>query len=183
MKKLFDFSLRTTVLAAALALVSACGEETPPVTPPTPTATANLESRSSSTTTGTATFTETNGKVSLTLTVAGATAGNHGAHLHEKGDCSAADATSAGAHWNPTTQNHGGPDATAHHLGDLGNITVGADGKGTLTISMADWKLGDGSTTDVVGKAVIIHANPDDLATQPTGNSGGRVACGVIAKK
>lgn len=178
-------SLRTTVLAAALALVSACGDETTPPTPPAelPTATAALESRSSSTTTGTATFTEENGKVTLKLDVAGATPGQHGAHIHQTGDCSAADATSAGGHWNPSTHNHGAPTSTEQHLGDLGNITVGQDGKGTLTLSVAGWKLGDGSTSDVVGKAVIIHANPDDFTTQPTGNSGGRVACGVIAKK
>lgn len=184
MKNMFAVSLRTTVLAAALALVSACGdekEETPP-TPP-PTAAATLESRSSSTTTGTATFTDENGKVTLKLEVAGATPGQHGAHIHAVGDCSAPDATSAGGHWNPATHNHGSPEGGEQHLGDLGNITVGQDGKGTLTISMAGWKLGDSSTSDVVGKAVVIHANPDDFTTQPTGNSGGRVACGVIAKK
>ena len=186
MKKLFDVSLRTTVLAAALALVSACGDDnTPTPQPPAalPTATAALEARSNSTTTGTATFTEENGKVTLKLEVAGATPGEHGTHIHQVGDCSAPDATSAGAHWNPETHNHGAPGTGEQHLGDLGNITVGADGKGTLTISMAAWKLGDGSTTDVVGKAVIVHANPDDFTTQPTVNSDGLVACGVIAKK
>lgn len=187
MKKLLAVSLRTTVLAASLALVSACGDDNtqnpqPPTTTP-PTAIAPLEARSNSTTTGTATFTEQNGKVTLKLDVAGATPGQHGAHIHQVGDCSAADATSAGGHWNPESHTHGAPGTGEQHLGDLGNITVGQDGKGTLTISMDEWKLGDGSTTDVVGKAVIIHADPDDFTTQPTGNSGGRVACGVIAKK
>jgi Cu-Zn family superoxide dismutase len=185
MKKLFDVSLRTTVLAAALALVSACGDDTAPPQPPAtrPTATAALEARSSSTTTGTATFTEENGKVTLKLDVAGATPGQHGAHIHQVGDCGADDASSAGGHWNPEGHNHGAPTAEDSHLGDLGNITVGQDGRGSLTISMADWKLGDGSTTDVVGKAVVIHASPDDLTSQPAGNSGARVACGVIQKK
>jgi len=180
MKKLFDVSLRTTVLAAALTLV-ACGKNE---------ATATLESRSGSTTTGTATFTEDGDKVTLTLEVSGATPGKHGAHIHEKGDCSAADATSAGGHWNPTTKPHGAPhdhaDGEHHeseiHLGDLGNIEIGQDGKGTLTLSKADWKIGDGSAADVVGKAVIIHGGEDDLTSQPAGNSGPRVACGVITK-
>ncbi|HEX8820385.1 MAG TPA: superoxide dismutase family protein [Archangium sp.] len=173
MKKLFDISLRTTVLAAAFALV-ACGEERQ--------ATTRLESRSGSSTTGTATFQEDGDQVTLMLEVSGATPGKHGAHIHQNGDCSAADASSAGAHWNPTTKTHGSPDAN-HHLGDLGNIEIGQDGKGTLTLSKKEWKLGDGSSEDVVGKAIVIHAGEDDLVTDPAGNSGSRVACGVIARK
>jgi superoxide dismutase, Cu-Zn family len=173
MQKPFDVSLRTALLAAALALV-ACGEDKQ--------ATTQLESRSGSTTTGTATFEEDGEQVTLTLEVSGATPGRHGAHIHENGDCSAADASSAGGHWNPATKTHGPPDAN-HHLGDLGNITIGQDGRGTLTLSKKEWKIGDGSAEDVVGKAVVIHANEDDLATDPAGNSGGRVACGVIARK
>ncbi|XXF80042.1 superoxide dismutase family protein [Myxococcaceae bacterium GXIMD 01537] len=174
MKKLFDVTARASLIAAALAF-AACGENKQ--------ATTTLESKSSSSVTGTATFEEDGDTVKLTLSVSGATAGKHGAHIHEKGDCSAADATSAGGHWNPSTHNHASPTAGEHHLGDLGNIEVGSDGKGTLTLSKADWKIGDGSANDVVGKAIIIHAGEDDLATQPTGNSGGRQACGVIAKK
>ncbi|HEX8437861.1 superoxide dismutase family protein [Archangium sp.] len=172
MKKLFDVSLRIPVLVAALALV-ACGEEQ---------ATTQLESRSGSSTTGTATFTQDGDQVTLTLEVSGATPGKHGAHIHQLGDCSAADASSAGPHWNPASKTHGAPD-TNHHLGDLGNIEIGQDGKGRLTLSKKEWKLGDGSAEDVVGKAVVIHAGEDDLVTDPAGNSGGRVACGVIARK
>lgn len=173
MKNLFDVSLRATVLAAALALV-ACGSSQE--------ATANLESRSNSNTTGTATFTEDGDSVELVLEVSGATPGKHGAHIHQNGDCSAADASSAGGHWNPAGHSHGGTSGD-HHLGDLGNIEVGQDGKGKLTLSKKDWKIGDGSTGDVVGKAVVIHGGEDDLQTDPAGNSGPRVACGVIAKK
>jgi Cu-Zn family superoxide dismutase len=173
MKKPVDISLRTIILAAALTLV-ACGEDKQAI--------ATLESRSSSTTTGTATFTQDGDQVTLRLEVSGATPGKHGAHIHEKGDCSAADASSAGGHWNPTSKPHGTPDAD-HHMGDLGNIDIGEDGKGVLTLSRKEWKIGDGSANDVVGKAVIIHANQDDLATEPTGNSGGRVACGAITAK
>ncbi len=187
MKTMFAFGIRSAVLAASLTLV-ACGEEEKPQPQPVPTAVATLEPRNvaaptNSTTAGTATFTEENGKVTLKLDVTGATPGQHGAHIHAVGDCSDALANNAGGHWNPDTMNHGSPDAPSHHIGDLGNITIGQDGKGSLTISMAAWKLGDGSMTDVVGKSVIIHANPDDFTTQPTGNSGPRVACGVIAKQ
>lgn len=173
MNKWVDIRLRPTVLAAALVL-AACGEKSQ--------ATATLESRSNSSTAGTALFEEDGDQVTLTLDVSGATPGKHGAHIHQNGDCSAADASSAGDHWNPTTKNHGSPDAD-HHLGDLGNIEIGQDGKGRLKLSKKEWKLGDGSTQDVVGKAVIIHSGEDDLVTNPAGNSGSRVACGVIARK
>ncbi len=173
MKKLIDVGFRATVLAAALTLV-ACGSGKE--------ATATLESRSNSSTTGTASFTEDGDQVTLKLEVSGATPGKHGAHIHQTGDCSAPDASSAGGHWNPDSKTHGPADAE-HHLGDLGNIEVGQDGKGTLTLSKKAWTIGDGTATDVVGKAVIIHAGEDDLVTDPAGNSGGRVACGVITQK
>jgi Cu-Zn family superoxide dismutase len=169
----WSFRIAKWMFPAAVVLAAGCAEEK--------TASANLESRSGSTVTGTATFTEGDEKVTVKLDVAGATPGKHGVHIHENGDCSAPDATSAGGHWNPSGVNHGAPEASPHHAGDMGNITVGADGKGTLTLSSEDWQLGTGAANDVVGKAVIIHAAEDDLTTQPTGNSGGRVACGVIA--
>ena len=173
MKNWADVVLRTASLPAALALAS-CGGGAQ--------ATSSLESRSSSTTTGTAVFEEDGDQVTLTLEVSGATPGKHGAHIHQTGDCSASDASSAGGHWNPTSHPHG-PADPAHHLGDLGNIEIGQDGKGTLKLSKAEWKIGDGSANDVVGKALIIHAGEDDLVTDPAGNSGSRVACGVIAEK
>ncbi len=163
------------MLPAAVVLAAGCAEEK--------TASANLESRSGSTVTGTATFTEEDGKVTVKLDVSGATPGKHGAHIHENGDCSAPDATSAGGHWNPSGVNHGAPEASPHHAGDLGNLTVGEDGKGTLTLSSAEWQLDTGAANDVLGKAVVIHADEDDLTTQPAGNSGGRVACGVIVMR
>lgn len=168
-----DLVLRTAILPATLALAS-CGGGAQ--------ATSSLESRSGSTTTGTATFEEDGDQVTLTLEVSGATPGKHGAHIHQTGDCSASDASSAGGHWNPTSRTHGSPDAD-HHLGDLGNIDIGQNGEGTLALSKAEWKIGDGSANDVVGKAIIIHSGEDDLVTDPAGNSGSRVACGVIAKK
>ncbi|MDB4975981.1 MAG: Superoxide dismutase precursor [Myxococcaceae bacterium] len=151
-------------------------------------ATATLESKSNSTVTGSAKFSIVDGVVTLELSVSGASPGEHGVHIHVKGDCSAANGSSAGDHWNPTMQPHGSgsPDETSH-LGDLGNITIGCDGKGMLTVSKPEWRLGDGSRLDVLGHAIIFHANQDDLLTQADadagitpGNSGTRLACGVI---
>ncbi len=103
--------------------------------------------------------------------------GVHGLHVHEKGDCSAPDALSAGGHYNPAGQPHGGPDGP-HHLGDLGNVTAGADGIVNMNVHVKSLELsGDQS---VVGRAIVVHAAADDLATQPSGNSGKRVACGII---
>jgi Cu-Zn family superoxide dismutase len=119
------------------------------------------------------------GKVVLRLKVLGAPPGLHGAHIHAVGDCSAPDASSAGPHWNPDGAMHGSPDA-ASHLGDLGNLEVDAHGVGVLTISRPGWTLDDGSAHDVVDKAIVIHEKADDLASQPAGNSGARIACGVI---
>jgi Cu-Zn family superoxide dismutase len=143
-------------------------------------ASAEIEAKSGNTTLhGTASFAEVRGEVVVTLEVEGAPPGDHGAHIHEIGDCSAADAMSAGEHWNPDDHAHGEPGTTSH-LGDLGNLSVDADGTGRLTLRSDKWTVGDGGDYDVVGKAIVIHANEDDLTTQPSGNSGGRIGCGVI---
>jgi Cu-Zn family superoxide dismutase len=166
------------VLAAAAGGSAGCAGEAPP---PVTKASAALASRSGSTVTGMANFEVSGAKVNLTLTVSGGIAGNHGVHLHAVGDCSAADAASAMGHWNPDMMNHGLPTAAPHHLGDCGNFTIAADGTGTLTFS-GDWSIGTGNANDIIGKAIIVHANPDDGVTQtPPGNAGARVACGVVA--
>jgi Cu-Zn family superoxide dismutase len=185
--------LRSAVFALAL-LPLACSttkgaKETAESTPPSSdgmameaarTGTANLESKSGSTTTGTARFESRGNEVHLVLEIQGATPGIHAAHLHEKGDCSAEDATSAGGHWNPTTDAHGKWESEHFHLGDIGNIEVGEDGTGRIELTTDRWELGTGGPTDVAGHAVIVHSDPDDFVTQPTGNAGGRVACGVV---
>lgn len=142
--------------------------------------TATLAAKSDNTTLkGTATFSGEAGKVQVKVDVTGAPPGEHGVHIHETGDCSAADAMSAGGHWNPTMQMHGHLGATAH-LGDIGNFTVKADGTGTITATNPAWELEGTGANNVKGKAVIIHAKPDDFMTQPTGDAGGRIGCGVI---
>jgi Cu-Zn family superoxide dismutase len=122
--------------------------------------------------------TELAGEIAVTVEIDGAPPGKHGVHIHQLGDCSAADASSAGPHWNPEGHMHGMPD-TSSHLGDLGNMIVREDGKGKITIRKPEWTAGDGSDHDVVGKAVIFHANVDDFS-DPVGNAGGRIGCGEI---
>ena len=141
---------------------------------------AVIQSKSDSHLTGKATFLEANGKVKLTVMISGAEPGTHAVHLHEKGDCTAPDGASAGGHWNPSQENHGKWATAPFHHGDIGNVEVGANGKGTLTLTTDLWTIGGAPETDVVGKAVIVHAKADDFTTQPTGNAGGRVGCGVV---
>jgi len=140
---------------------------------------AELAPASKSQAKGTATFVETDGGVEITINVDGLKPGEHGWHVHAKGDCSAPDASSAGDHFNPENRKHGAPDAAEHHAGDFGNLTAGKDGKESKTITMKGVTLGDGPTS-LVGKALIVHEKKDDLKTQPSGNAGARFACGVI---
>jgi Cu-Zn family superoxide dismutase len=142
-------------------------------------ATAKLESKSGSTVTGEAEFTEKKDGVEVSIQIKGAKPGTHGVHLHDKGDCSAPDASSAGGHFNPDSKTHGAPSADPHHAGDFGNITVGANGTGKLKILVKGLTIAPGPNS-VVGHAIVIHADTDDMKTQPSGNSGARVACGVV---
>jgi Cu-Zn family superoxide dismutase len=140
-------------------------------------AVAKLDSKSGSKVTGTVTFAKMGDEVQVVADVQGLTPGKHGFHIHEKGDCSAPDASSAGGHFNPMHQHHGGPTSAEHHVGDLGNIEADASGKAHL-----DWKgkMNLTGTDSVVGKSVVVHDKEDDLKTDPAGNAGPRVACGVI---
>ncbi len=130
---------------------------------------------------GSVVFTETEGGVEISAQVmygAEGHAGLHGFHLHEVGDCSAPDYTSAGGHFNPSAVDHGGPDAAVHHGGDFGNIMIGEDGSGSLELTST--MLGFDGENTVVGRAMILHAGEDDLTSQPTGAAGARDACGVV---
>lgn len=119
----------------------------------------------------------------VTLSATGLTPGIHGVHIHTVGTCTAPDFASAGGHWNPTAKHHGMENPGGAHMGDLPNITIGADGTGTLTFTVPGASLsgGDNPLLDADGAAIVVHAGPDDMKTDPSGNSGGRVACGVIA--
>jgi Cu-Zn family superoxide dismutase len=126
--------------------------------------------------TGKVTLTDTGSGVVVMLDLQGLTAGKHGAHVHENPDCSAADAKTAGSHYNPDNHPHGLPAAPAHHIGDLGNIEVGKDGKGKLELTIADANLKAGDPHSFLGRSIIIHEKLDD-GGQPVGNAGGRIGC------
>jgi superoxide dismutase, Cu-Zn family len=128
--------------------------------------------------TGIIVFTKKGDQVAITGVVNGLTPGLHGFHIHVYGDCSAPDGTSSGGHFNPTNMPHGAPNAAKRHVGDLGNIT--ADSSGKATINMMDKVIKLSGPSSIIGRGVIIHAKADDLKTQPTGDAGARVACGVI---
>lgn len=147
-------------------------------------ATVNIESKSGSNVTGDVTFTEKNGKVTMKATVAGLDKGNHAIHIHEIGDCSAADGKSAGGHWNPTDENHGKWMEKPFHTGDIGNIVADENGNGTIERETDLWCIDcDDDAKNIVGKAIIIHAGPDDFSSQPSGAAGPRVGCGEIVAK
>jgi Cu-Zn family superoxide dismutase len=129
---------------------------------------------------GTITFAPGPDGVRVTAHIEGLAPGEHGFHLHQNGDCSAADGSSAGDHWNPTQQPHGAPDAPAHHAGDLGNVTADAKGNAHMERVVSGLRLSGAQS--VIGRAVIVHGNADDLSTQPSGNAGPRVACGVVER-
>jgi Cu-Zn family superoxide dismutase len=144
---------------------------------------ATLEGKSGSALSGEVMFMEADGDdVSFTLRVQNAPAGVHAVHIHENGDCSAPDASSAGGHWNPTSENHGRRGEGSFHAGDIENLEVGVDGTGSLSMTVADWSLEETGGESVIGKALVVHAGADDFRTQPDGAAGDRIGCGVIER-
>ena len=142
-----------------------------------------FESKSNSTVSGTASFSEKNGTVTFIAKLAGLKPGIHAIHIHEKSDCSAADGSSAGGHWNPTFKKHGKLEDGEAHKGDIGNFTTDEFGNGSISFTTSEWCIGcDDKTKDIVGKSLIVHQGPDDYVSQPSGNSGARVACSAIIK-
>lgn len=158
-------------------------EKTPEAAPPTVVTEKSVQvafvAKSGSKLAGSGTLTETGDGVSVSLALENVSPGEHGAHVHEKGDCSAPDATSAGGHFNPASHPHALPAGSPRHLGDLGNINIGADGKGTIDILAPGANLKPGDPSSFLGKAIIIHEKKDD-GGQPSGNAGGRIGCAPI---
>lgn len=154
----------------------------PPVAAPLPvSAQVSLAGASGSAVQGELTLTASDGGVSIAGDINGlAPSTEHGIHVHETGDCSAPDAKSAGGHFNPGNMDHGAPSSPVHHLGDIPNIQSNAEGHATVNAMISGATLRDGGANDLVGKAVIVHAKPDDYKTQPSGDSGDRIACGVV---
>jgi superoxide dismutase, Cu-Zn family len=106
--------------------------------------------------------------------------GVHAIHVHENGDCSAPDAESAGGHFDPDRELHGRAHHGVHHVGDMDNVKANREGESGVTRLMLDATLGDGGPRDIAGKAIVVHVGPDDYETQPDGDAGDRIACGVI---
>lgn len=176
------------LLLLATAGLAGCGgaEEPPPAPAPEPVveaaplvAKAMLMAREGSTVAGMVTFTEADGGVTIVAHITGAPPGSLGFHVHEFGDCSSADFKSAGGHFNPTEMPHGGPADLERHAGDLGNVEVAEDGTAHHETTSSMLTVSEGPNS-VVGLGVILHEKADDLVSQPTGDAGGRIACGVI---
>jgi Cu-Zn family superoxide dismutase len=166
-----SLALGITLLLAGCAAMSPAG----------PAAVADLAPTKGNTAKGTVSFSQRGDRVLVTADVSGLTPGSHGFHVHEKGDCSAEDAMSAGGHFNPLGKPHGDPGTKDRHVGDMPMLVADAGGSARLSTEIDLATLGAGPT-DIVGRSVIVHKDPDDFKTQPTGNSGARVACGVIRR-
>ncbi len=163
-------------LGASVLLLTACGH----LASPGHGASTTLQPRSGSAANGQASFKQQGDQVLVRVEVAGLTPGQeHGLHIHDKGDCSAPDAMSAGGHFNPTGKPHG-PQNADHHGGDLPALKADASGKARAEFSVMGVTVAPGPAS-IVGRALVVHKDPDDYKTQPTGNSGARIACGVIA--
>ncbi|MFQ5677308.1 MAG: superoxide dismutase family protein [bacterium] len=130
---------------------------------------------------GTVTFTKVADGIQVVAHFEGVPEGEHGFHIHAVGDCSSGDGKSAGGHFNPEGYDHAGPDAAMRHVGDLGNIT--ADTNGVAHAEFTDSHLTFEGDKSILGKGVILHADRDDLTSQPTGAAGARISCGVIEKQ
>ena len=139
-----------------------------------------LAPASGSAVSGQVAFTALSRGVRVLAQVNGLPPGTHGFHIHETGDCSASDASSAGDHFNPTDAAHGAPDAATRHVGDLGNLEAGPDS--TAGYDRIDAVLTLDGPNGIIGRAVIVHAGADDFASQPSGDAGRRLACGVIMR-
>jgi Cu-Zn family superoxide dismutase len=170
---------KTIAIAAAVTtLLAAC--QTAPESSAPPRATAALKPTKGNKTFGEADFEQVGNKVRVVVFVQGLKPGQeHGLHIHEKGDCSSGDGMSAGGHFNPHGKPHGHPSSAERHAGDLPSLKANKAGRGNVQVEVAGLTVTPGPAS-VVGRAVIVHADPDDYKTQPTGNAGARLACGVI---
>src|SRR5436309_7975828 len=160
------------ILVATVLLAFACAHSKAPM------AMATLQSSSGQTAKGTVHLTDVgDGNVEVQVDLTGVPPGTHGFHIHEKGDCGN-NGANAGGHFNPTGMVHGAPDAVSHHAGDFGNVTADDKGEVHTRFTTHSITINTGASA-VVGHAVVLHGNPDDLVSQPAGNAGPRIACGV----
>lgn len=202
--------LALSLLAFAALAVTACNSPSPPTAPADAGASAGTASNATTATpmagdsidahqktleaqvvlkptqghsaAGTLILRAEDGGVRITGEITGLKPGSeHGFHVHENGDCSAPDATSAGGHFNPTGEPHGSMDSAAHHAGDMPNLRANAEGVANVDVLVKAISLDPDSNADVIGRALVVHQNPDDYKSQPAGDAGPRIACGVIA--
>jgi len=143
-----------------------------------------MQPKSESKISGDITLTQVGEKVQIKTDLKGFSPNSkHGFHVHETGDCSDAQAKKAGGHFNPTNHNHGQAHSKSSHLGDLGNLRSDKDGKINSTQSFSGLTLNKGKMNSIISRSLIIHSAADDLKSQPSGNAGARIACGVIGAK
>ena len=170
--------IRTLITLSASALLLACAS-----TPSGPTAVAALQPTKGNSVAGQLQFEQRGAMVRVSGEITGLKPnGEHGFHVHEKGDCSSGDGMSTGGHFNPSGQAHGQHGNHTHHAGDLPSLRADAAGVARVSFDTTTISVGSGAA-DVVGRGLIVHRDPDDYKTQPTGNSGPRVACAVITRK
>lgn len=165
--------------ASAVMALAGCGHRHDHAHGSGPSALAELAPTRGNTTSGRVMFHASGHGVFMHARVSGLKPNQaHGFHIHEKGDCSSGDGMSTGGHFNPTGKPHG-PQHADHHAGDLPALQADANGVAELKVELHGLSIGSGAT-DIVGRGLIVHAQPDDYQTQPTGNSGARIACAVI---
>jgi len=146
-----------------------------------PSAVANLQPTKGNDAKGTVTFSQAGDVVHVSANISGLKPNaTHGFHVHEKGDCSSGDGMSTGGHFNPAGKPHG-PQSGEHHAGDMPSLNADSYGNANVSFDLHGVSIGSGSA-DLVGRGLIVHRDPDDYKTQPTGNAGPRIACAVIAR-
>jgi Cu-Zn family superoxide dismutase len=169
--------MQKLLFVSLLGLISACATHTPG-----PSAGAQLSPTKGNSTSGLVTFTQSGPKLLVSAEIRGLKPNaEHGFHIHEKGDCSSGDGMSTGGHFNPTTQSHGAHGIGSHHAGDLPSLVGDANGVVKLKFETTSITI-DSGVTNIIGRGLIVHRDPDDYKTQPTGNAGPRLACAVISK-
>jgi superoxide dismutase, Cu-Zn family len=163
-----------TSIALASALAAGCAVNGGP------SATAQLQSTKGNTASGVVNFVQNGDKVMVSLEIKGLKPNaEHGFHIHDKGDCSSGDGMSTGGHFNPSTKGHGAHGVGEHHAGDLPALKADAAGMVKMSFESSTINVGMGAS-NIIGRGMIVHKDPDDYKTQPTGNSGARIACAVI---
>lgn len=168
-------------ISIAAALAAGCGSMQHMMRTDQPTAVASLQPTTGNTARGTVTFVQDGDEVRVQASISGLKPNSeHGFHIHEKGDCSSGDGMSTGGHYNPGGKPHG-PQSSEHHAGDMPSLKADANGNVSASFELKGVSVGGGSA-DLVGRGLIVHRDPDDFKTQPTGNSGPRIACAVIVK-